>query len=133
MSATVTAVLQHTPYSVSFTDDAGHTWMADEPADVGGGNRAPTPEHLILSGLGACTAITLQMVASRRDLPLTGVRVVLQLNPDGKPAFGNDIQRRIELDGELDADQRAQLLKAANACPMHKLLAGEIRIHSELA
>lgn len=129
---TVKATLQETPYLVTFTDDLGHTWTADEPQEVGGGNAGPTPERLVLASLGACTAITLKMVAVRRQLPLTGLTVELQLNPAGKPAAGNDIVRRISIQGDLDADQHAQLLKAANACPMHKLLTGEIRIQTEL-
>lgn len=28
---TVTAVLEETPYLVSFTDDFGHAWQADAP------------------------------------------------------------------------------------------------------
>lgn len=129
---TVKATLEDAPYVVTFSDDLGHTWTADEPQEVGGGNTAPTPERLVLSSLGACTAITLKMVAARRQLPLTGVQVDLQLNPSGKPEAGNDIVRRITLLGELNDEQRAQLLKVANACPIHKLLTGEIRIQTEL-
>ena len=128
----VKTVLGDTPYIVSFSDDLGHTWSADEPTEVGGGNTATSPDRLILAGLGACTAITLRMVAARRQIPLTGVEVELQLNPDGKPEGGNDIVRKILLQGELSDAERAQLLKAANACPMHKLLTGEIRVHTEL-
>jgi len=128
----VKTVLGDTPYIVSFSDDLGHTWTADEPTEVGGGNTATSPDRLILAGLGACTAITLRMVAARRQIPLTGVEVELQLNPDGKPEGGNDIVRKILLQGELSDAERAQLLKAANACPMHKLLTGEIRVHTEL-
>ena len=129
----VTATLHDTPYLVSFTDDLGNTWQADEPTDVGGGNAAPPPDRLILSGLGACTAITIRMVATRKQIPLTGVRVELALNPDGKPEAGNDITRQIILEGELTDEQRAQLLKIANACPMHKLLTGEVRVQTTLA
>mgnify|MGYP003475197240 FL=1 len=128
----VKTVLGDTPYIVSFSDDLGHTWSADEPTEVGGGNTATSPDRLILAGLGACTAITLRMVAARRQIPLAGVEVELQLNPDGKPEAGNDIVRKILLQGELSDAERAQLLKAANACPMHKLLTGEIRVHTEL-
>ena len=124
--------LGDTPYIVSFSDDLGHTWSADEPTEVGGGNTATSPDRLILAGLGACTAITLRMVAARRQIPLAGVEVELQLNPDGKPEAGNDIVRKILLQGELSDAERAQLLKVANACPMHKLLTGEIRVHTEL-
>lgn len=129
----VTAVLQETPYLVLLSDDLGHTWPADEPLEVGGGNVGPAPDRLILGGLGTCTAITIKMVATRRNWPLTGVRVELQLNPDGKPENGTDIVRRIFLEGGLSDEQRAQLLKIANACPMHKLLTGEVRIHTDLA
>ena len=128
----VKTVLGDTPYIVFFSDDLGHTWTADEPTEVGGGNTATSPDRLILAGLGACTAITLRMVAARRQIPLTGVEVELRLNPDGKPGAGNDIVRKILLLGELSDDERAQLLKVANACPMHKLLTGEIRVHTEL-
>lgn len=128
----IKAVLKTVPYRVELSDDQGHVWAADEPLEAGGGNAGPTPESLVLASLGACTAITVKMVAARRQWPLDEVRVELQLNRAGKPDSGNDIVRRIELLGTLDDDQRTQLLKIANACPMHKLLSGEIRIHSEL-
>lgn len=128
----VTAILQEAPYLVLLSDDLGHTWPADEPLEVGGGNVGPSPERLILGSLGTCTAITVKMVAARRNWPLTGIRVELQLNPGGKPESGNDIVRRVFLEGELSEEQRTQLLKIANACPMHKLLTGEVRIHTDL-
>jgi len=128
----VTAQLQGTPYLVALHDDLGHVWSADEPEDAGGGNAAPDPTRLMLSSLAACTAITLRMVAARRNWPLMDVRVELELNPTGKPAAGNDIVRRIHLDGSLTDEQRAQLHKIADACPMHKLLTGEVRIQTTL-
>jgi putative redox protein len=129
---TVQAVLQPTPYAVTLTDDLGHTWQADEPEDLGGGNTAPGPDRLVLASLGACTAITVKMVAERRGIPLTGVRVALALNPAGRPAQGNDITRSITFEGDLTEDHKAQLLKIANLCPMHKLLTGEVRIATAL-
>ena len=44
-----------------------------------------------------------------------------------------DVVRRVAVHGELDATQRERLLQIANACPVHKLLAGEIRIDTALA
>jgi putative redox protein len=122
------------PYTVTFGDDLGHQWLADEPASLGGANRGPTPHHLLLSSLGACTAITLSMYAGRKGWALHGVDIELQFNPDGTPAKGgNDIRRRVALRGALSAAQRERLLEIANACPIHRVLSGEIRIATSLA
>jgi putative redox protein len=120
------------PYAVTLRDGAGHEWRSDEPIALGGADTGPDPVELLLSSLGACTAITLRMYAARKGWPLAGVRVRLRFNPDDKPAAGSDIERRVELDGPLDAGQRERLLQIANACPVHKILAGEVRIDTAL-
>lgn len=130
--STVTAVLAQPDYQVSCRDDTGHQWLADEPAELGGGDSATTPDRMLLGSLGSCTAITVMMVANRKQIPLTSIQVVLSLNPQGKAESGNDIDRQINLHGELSEEQRAQLLRAANACPVHKILTGEVRINTQL-
>lgn len=122
----------NTPYRVTLTDPQGHVWYADEPLDKGGADTAPGPLQIVLSALAACTTVTLQMYAARKQWPLAGVQVDVQLNPDGAPAAGNQITRHITLQGDLDDEQRQRLLQVAQACPVHKLLEGPVQIPTTL-
>ena len=90
-------------------------------------------QSLLLSSLGACTAMTVRMYATAHDWALTGVEVTLELNPDGAAqSGGNDIRCRLSLQGNLTPAQRERLLEVANKCPIHRVLTGQIRIESAL-
>ena len=133
MTHTVQALNTPTPYRVTLTDYSGHTWYADEPTDKGGQDTAPNPIQILLSALGACTTITLEMYANHKRIKLDHVQVDLALNPNGEPESGqNNIERKITLKGEFTEDQHKLLLKVAESCPVHKLLTSNISIQSEL-
>lgn len=128
MEKTVKVSIANTPYQVSITA-GNHHWSADEPQEVGGGDTGPVPKELLLSSLGACTAITLKMYAARKNWPLRDVEVQLNFNEALKPdAATTVIERRIRLEGDLDQEQRQRLLKIAESCPVHKLLSNPVRI-----
>ncbi len=108
----------------------GHEFLADEPADVGGADGAPTPHELVLGGLGACTAITLRLYAERKGWPLEGVEVDLEL--DRTLGARPRITERLRLLGPLAPDQRARLREIAARCPVHLTLAGGADIDTRL-
>lgn len=107
-----------------------HRGLADEPADLGGGDVGPAPDELLLSALGACTAITLRMYAQRKQWPLESVQVTLDYLDRSKDV--TRIARSVQLRGPLDGEQRARLLQIANACPVHKMLTGTVDVPTTL-
>jgi putative redox protein len=113
-------------------DADGHALRGDEPVDHGGADTGPAPFGLLLSGLGACTAITLRMYAERKSWPLAGVDVKLTyIVADRETRW---IDRLITLQG-VDEVQRAKLAEIAERTPVTKAVrAGtEIRTITEAA
>ena len=97
------------------------SFIADEPASVGGLDSGPTPYDLLSAGLGACTAMTCRLYADRKGWPLD--RVVFEVGHSGKTASSPDLfVRKIGFQGELDAAQSARLLEIADRCPVHRTL-----------
>ena len=98
------------------------SFIADEPASVGGLDSGPTPYDLLSAGLGACTAMTCRLYADQKGWPLD--RVVVEVGHIGKTSIGPDLfVRKIGFQGELHEDQRSRLLEIAERCPVHRTLA----------
>lgn len=115
-----------------------HALLADEPLDIGGDDLGPSPYELLSASLGACTGMTLRMYANHKKWPLKEVRVHLQHEKihakdceDGKQKI-DKIERVIELEGDLSAEQKERMLEIANKCPVHKTLHSPVRIESSL-
>jgi putative redox protein len=129
--AAATVASEVKPYGVRI-DAGGHALRGDEPVNHGGADSGPTPFGLLLSGLGACTAITLRMYAEHKGWPLAGVDVTLTyIVKDQNTRW---IDRLITLHG-VDDDQRAKLAEIAEKTPVTKAVrAGtEIRTITEAA
>ncbi|CAK7048339.1 OsmC family protein [Saezia sanguinis] len=111
-----------------------HQWVADVPSDLGGGDTGPTPHELLSSSLAACTSITVAMYAKRKNWPLEGIDVTVEVDNEQLAPEPAQLQlnRTIAFTGKLDAEQRQRLLEIADQCPIHKLLTGTISINTTL-
>jgi putative redox protein len=115
-----------------------HQLHADEPAPFGTGS-GPTPYDLLLAGLGACTSMTLRLYAQRKGWDLQRITVRLEHNRihardcedcETKQGYLDQIDRKIELTGNLDSEQRNRLREIAEKCPVHRTLESEIKIRT---
>lgn len=135
------AIVSSVGYLIQRITDGEHALIADEPLAAGGSNAGPDPYSLLLGALGACTAMTLQIYARRKEWPLEQVEVSLKHSrihagdcDDCVATSGKieRIERYISLSGKLNEEQRARLLDIAERCPVHKTLASGVSIKSYL-
>src|SRR5712691_1209764 len=97
-----------------------HQLTADEPSSRGGTDTGPAPYELLLSGLAACTAITLRMVAARKGWELGSIHIDVELHKDEGGA--DRITRSISLTGPLNDRQKATLADIAEKTPVTKTI-----------
>jgi putative redox protein len=110
-----------------------HALFADEPAELEGKDTGPTPTQLVLMALGGCTAITVRVYAARKGWAIDRIAVRLRYGLTGSAQDYAKIDRKIEIEGTLDDEQRARLFAIAEKCPVHKMLTKGVAVQSELA
>ena len=122
-----------------FTDR--HHLRADEPASYGGADSGPSPYEYLMAGLGACTAMTVRMVAGRKSLGLDRVSVTLRHDKihaedceecETREGRIDRIERDIRLEGDLSDEEKQRLMEIADRCPVHRTLHSEIDIRSRM-
>ncbi|MBU3543630.1 OsmC family protein [Polynucleobacter sp. MWH-Mekk-B1] len=104
-------------------------FLADAEVARGGSGTGPSPHEYLAAALASCTSMTLKMYSERKTWKLENAIVTVDIERT------NDVEilsRDIQLIGELDNEQKERLLDVASKCPIHKALAGEIQIKTQL-
>ena len=136
-------------FSVAITKDTyttqvstpDHMGLTDEPVELGGHNKGPSPYELLMGALASCTSITLRMYFNRKGWDADRIRVRVNYSRDYEKdcetceAGNNKIdvfERIIHIEGELDEQQKERVLYIANKCPVHQTLESKAKIETRL-
>jgi putative redox protein len=118
-----------------------HTFYADEPTEAGGTEAGATPYDFLCAALGACTSMTVHVVAKREKIPLTGIELTITNDRQhaqdcadcSTPAgYIHRFNVQIRLSGDLTPQQKQRIVDVARRCPVFKTLQSEIKIDEVL-
>lgn len=104
-------------------------FLSDAEVSKGGSGTGPSPHEFLGAALAACTSMTLKMYAGRKSMKLDNAIVTVDIER------ADDIEkfsREIQLIGDLSDEEKRRLLEIADKCPIHKALAGQIQIKTQL-
>ncbi|MBO6605750.1 alpha/beta fold hydrolase [Psychroserpens sp.] len=120
---------------------AKHSFIADEPEQVGGDDFGPSPYDFLSASLAACTVMTLKLYAERKKWDLQEIYAYityskkhsddLMLDID-EPRRIDHLQKKLSFVGNLDDSQKARLKEIASRCPVHRTLQSEVIIDTQL-
>lgn len=114
----------------TIVNSEGHSLLADEPTDKGGANMGMSPFNLLLASLASCTVITLRMYIDRKMWIVDEISIDLELF---KVSNGTFIDCKLDFKGQLTEEQKKRLLTIADACPIHKILVGNVTVNNSVA
>ncbi len=104
-------------------------FLSDAETAKGGSGTGPSPHEYLGAALAACTSMTLKMYAGRKSMNLENAVVTVDIvREDDVEIFS----REIKFTGNLTPEEKERLLEIADKCPIHKALAGEIQIKTQL-
>ena len=114
-----------------FTHDVeiqgGHRLVIDEPEVADGADQGPSPTRTVAAALAACTAITLEMYAARKEWDVGELRVDVDMEY-GDHSVPRSFDVTVHLPAGLTSDQAERLRAIAAKCLVHCLLAHDRQV-----
>ena len=139
MSKFAVAITKDTYTTQVSTPD--HIGLTDEPVELGGQNKGPTPYELLMGALASCTSITLRMYVNRKGWDVSRIRVRVNYSRDYQEDCESctsankkvDVfERIIDVEGNLDDAKKTRMLEIADKCPVHLALENKAKINTRM-
>lgn len=100
----------------------GQTISVDASVPEGGDGAGASPHDLYDAALGACKALTVLWYARKRGIPVEDIQVNVVRDDSQERAGVYRLDAQLTVSGTLNDAQRAELLRVAQKCPVHKLM-----------
>ena len=110
----------------------GHRVLCDQPTENHGDNAGMTPPELFLASIGACAMHYGAEYLRTRGLPLPGLDIRITGTKGGQPVRVAEIDLSVNVPA-LDSRHRQGLIRAIEACLLHRTLLNPPRIGVKLA
>jgi len=99
-----------------------HEIVVDASPSGGGTDAGPEPHDLYDAALAACKALTVLLYARRRGIPVEEIEVAVERDASQERQGLYRLDSTLRVGGALDDAQRAELLRVAGKCPVHRLM-----------
>lgn len=114
-----------------------HSILADEPITSKGTDLGFSPVDLILSSIGMCKVATVRFIARKYkwDHLLRDVKADLSIETQrGKDRkLSTNVKVALHIEGDITTEQKAKLIKEADACYVHRMIEGDWNIEPAVA
>ena len=116
----------------SIITNGKHTIIGDEPESSKGTDLGLSPTELVLAGLAMCKVATVRYAAKKKDIPIGDVsaQLIQQVERSDNGKLSTSVKVAISIEGDLEEEQKAELLKQADNCYVHRMLNGDWNIES---
>jgi putative redox protein len=108
----------------------GFTILADEPENIGGTNKAPSPIDLMNSALASCTLMYLKNKANKKNIDVGEIKISVKItkNEDGNFHFA----RELFFQNKISDSEKEVLLNYSNYTPVTKALGYQSSISTKI-
>ena len=115
-----------TGYEHEVVIDDRHRLVVNEPESSGGHDAGPSPTRVLAASLAACTAVTVEMYAARKEWEVGELAVEVEMEYEGP--VPSEFTVTLRLPGGLSEEDLERLRLVAGKCPVHRALAAETRV-----
>lgn len=110
----------------SIITNGRHSIVGDEPVNSKGTDLGLSPSELVLSGLAMCKVGTVRYIARKNNWEIGNVEATLEQEVKRDSSGTRTVVKvNLKIEGDITEEQRAELLKQAVNCYIHRLLNGE--------